>query len=134
MASQIPRIHSKAIRTVVPSITGLPLSRTATPVAAGHFSTATLGAQAESGLSHNSGDGGGSSHSQQQQKQSPVDTQGTGDPKPADQKKTIAELDDEMMKKMSGIAGDGGSAGVEYEDGQPVAMKRSVKNNMFRYI
>ena len=54
--------------------------------------------------------------------------------KSADQKKTVAELDKELMEKMSGIAGDGGSAGVEYEDGQPVAMKRSVKNNMFRYI
>lgn len=30
--------------------------------------------------------------------------------------------------------GDGGVAGVEYEDGKPVSMKRSVKNNMFRYI
>lgn len=35
---------------------------------------------------------------------------------------------------MAGIAGDGGESGVEYEDGQPVSMKRSVKNNMFRYI
>lgn len=49
-------------------------------------------------------------------------------------KKTIAELDEELRNKMSGLAGDGGEAGVEYEDGQPVAMKRSVKNNMFRYI
>ncbi|KAI6080129.1 hypothetical protein F4821DRAFT_252243 [Hypoxylon rubiginosum] len=49
-------------------------------------------------------------------------------------KKTMAELDAEMRQKMSGLSGDGGEAGVEYEDGQPVAMKRSVKNNMFRYI
>ena len=49
-------------------------------------------------------------------------------------KKTIAELDEEMRLKMAGLAGDGGEAGIEYEDGQPVAMKRSVKNNMFRYI
>lgn len=49
-------------------------------------------------------------------------------------KKTMAELDEELRQKMSGIAGDGGTAGVEYEDGKPVAMKRSVKNNMFRYI
>ncbi|KAI1276247.1 hypothetical protein F5Y07DRAFT_138075 [Xylaria sp. FL0933] len=48
--------------------------------------------------------------------------------------KTMAELDEELKQKMSGIAGDGGESGVEYEDGQPVAMKRSVKNNMFRYI
>ncbi|KAH8681943.1 hypothetical protein BX600DRAFT_492062 [Xylariales sp. PMI_506] len=49
-------------------------------------------------------------------------------------KKTIAELDEEMRQRMSDKAGDGGEAGVEYEDGKPVAMKRSVKNNMFRYI
>lgn len=49
-------------------------------------------------------------------------------------KKTMAELDEELRLKMSGIAGDGGAAGVEYEDGKPAAMKRSVRNNMFRYI
>ncbi|KAI0009620.1 hypothetical protein F4779DRAFT_617389 [Xylariaceae sp. FL0662B] len=49
-------------------------------------------------------------------------------------KKTMKELDEEIRLKMSGIAGDGGEAGVEYENGEPVAMKRSVKNNMFRYI
>jgi hypothetical protein len=54
------------------------------------------------------------------------------DPKP--KKKTQAELDRELQEKLQGIAGDGGDAGVEYEDGKPVAMKRSVKNNMFRYI
>ncbi|KAK8059839.1 hypothetical protein PG996_009769 [Apiospora saccharicola] len=129
MASRIPRIHSRAIRAVAPSVPRLSLPRTTTPVAAGHFSTTTLGAQAESGSAKSS------SQSEQQQKQNPVEIQGKdGDPKPEGHKKTIAELDDEMMKKMSGIAGDGGSAGVEYEDGQPVAMKRSVKNNMFRYI
>jgi len=49
-------------------------------------------------------------------------------------KKTLAEMDEELRMKMSGIAGDGGEAGVEMEDGEPVAMKRSVKANMFRYI
>ncbi|KAI2635721.1 hypothetical protein GGS26DRAFT_589389 [Hypomontagnella submonticulosa] len=49
-------------------------------------------------------------------------------------KKTTAELDAELRLKMSGLAGDGGEAGVEYENGKPVAMKRSVKENMFRYI
>ncbi|KAF2189597.1 hypothetical protein K469DRAFT_562819 [Zopfia rhizophila CBS 207.26] len=49
-------------------------------------------------------------------------------------KKTQAELDKELELKMQGLAGDGGEAGVELEDGQPVAMKRSVRNNMFRYI
>ena len=49
-------------------------------------------------------------------------------------KKTMAQLDEELRLKMAGLAGDGGDAGVEFEDGQPVSMKRSVKNNMFRYI
>lgn len=49
-------------------------------------------------------------------------------------KKTIAELDEELRQKMSGLAGDGGEAGVELENGQPVSMKRSVRENMFRYI
>jgi hypothetical protein len=46
----------------------------------------------------------------------------------------MAQLDEELRLKMAGLAGDGGEAGVELEDGQPVSMKRSVKNNMFRYI
>ncbi|KAM7186117.1 hypothetical protein V8F20_011523 [Naviculisporaceae sp. PSN 640] len=48
--------------------------------------------------------------------------------------KTMAMLDEELRLKMEGLAGDGGESGVEYEDGKPVAMKRSVKENMFRYI
>ncbi|KAI1377896.1 hypothetical protein F4677DRAFT_29573 [Hypoxylon crocopeplum] len=48
--------------------------------------------------------------------------------------KTMADLDAELQRKMSGLSGDGGEAGIEYEDGKPVAMKRSVRNNMFRYI
>lgn len=129
MASQIVRIHSKAVPANYPSITRLSLSRTTTRVATGHFSTTTLGAHAESGSTKSS------YRPKQQQDQSPVNTSQRKDElKSADQKKTVAELDKELMEKMSGIAGDGGSAGVEYEDGQPVAMKRSVKNNMFRYI
>lgn len=50
------------------------------------------------------------------------------------QKKTTVELDEELKKKMSGLSGDGGEAGIEYEDGKPVAMKRAVRNNIFRYI
>lgn len=49
-------------------------------------------------------------------------------------KKTLAQLDEELRMKMSGIAGDGGEAGIELEDGQPTSMKRSVRENMFRYI
>ncbi|KAF1915241.1 hypothetical protein BDU57DRAFT_539620 [Ampelomyces quisqualis] len=52
----------------------------------------------------------------------------------APKKKTQAELDLELQQKLQGLSGDGGDAGIEYEDGKPVSMKRSVKNNMFRYI
>ena len=48
--------------------------------------------------------------------------------------KTQLEQDEELREKMEGISGEGGAAGVEYEDGKPVAMKRSVRENMFRYI
>jgi hypothetical protein len=51
-----------------------------------------------------------------------------------DKRKSTTELDRETQEKLSGVAGDGGEAGVEYEDGQPVSMKRSVRENMFRYI
>ncbi|SMQ54358.1 unnamed protein product [Zymoseptoria tritici ST99CH_3D7] len=47
---------------------------------------------------------------------------------------TVAERDAEIQRKLAGISGDGGASGVEYEDGKPAAMKRSVKNNMFRLI
>ncbi|KAF2145619.1 uncharacterized protein K452DRAFT_243814 [Aplosporella prunicola CBS 121167] len=53
---------------------------------------------------------------------------------PQQKKKTQAELDEELKMKMAGLSGDGGESGVEYEDGQPASMKRSVRNNMFRYI
>jgi hypothetical protein len=49
-------------------------------------------------------------------------------------KKTQKEIDEELRLKMEGLSGDGGASGVEYENGKPVAMKRSVKENMFRYI
>ncbi|TLD34402.1 Polygalacturonase [Venturia nashicola] len=48
--------------------------------------------------------------------------------------KTQAELDRELELKMAGLAGDGGEAGLELEDGKAVSMKRSVRENMFRYI
>jgi hypothetical protein len=53
---------------------------------------------------------------------------------PKSQSKTQTQLDKELQEKMAGIAGDGGDAGLELEDGRPVSMKRSVKENMFRYI
>ncbi|KAL8700196.1 MAG: hypothetical protein Q9224_001076 [Gallowayella concinna] len=49
-------------------------------------------------------------------------------------KKTMAELDEELRMKMEGRSGEGGEAGLELEDGKPTAMKRGVKNNMFRLI
>lgn len=48
--------------------------------------------------------------------------------------KTMAELDQEMRSAMEGLAGDGGEAGVELEEGRAVSMKRGVRENMFRYI
>lgn len=46
-------------------------------------------------------------------------------------KKSVLQQDEELRQKLNAANGD---AGVEYEDGQPASMKRSVKNNMFRYI
>lgn len=48
--------------------------------------------------------------------------------------KTMAEMDEELRLKLEGISGEGGEAGLEFEDGKPVAMKRGVKENMFRLI
>ena len=61
-----------------------------------------------------------------------VDTKLSDETKP--KKKTQAELDAEVMAKLQGHDSEGGEAGIEYEDGKPASMKRSVKNNMFRYI
>lgn len=51
-----------------------------------------------------------------------------------EKKKTMAELDEELRQKLEGISGFGGDAGIELENGKPVAMKRGVKSNMFRVI
>ncbi|KAF7676949.1 hypothetical protein GT037_005161 [Alternaria burnsii] len=61
-----------------------------------------------------------------------ADAKSTEEIKP--KKKTQAELDAEVMAKLAGHDSEGGEAGIEYEDGKPASMKRSVKNNMFRYI
>ncbi|KAK5165386.1 uncharacterized protein LTR77_008915 [Saxophila tyrrhenica] len=74
---------------------------------------------------------------QQQQGQQPQSQQKNGQQQrqmSTSRPKTIAEQDEELRQRMSGHAGDGGQAGVEYEGGEPVAMKRSVRNNMFRLI
>lgn len=46
----------------------------------------------------------------------------------------MAELDEELRQKLEGRSGEGGAVGLELEDGKPVAMKRGVKQNMFRLI
>ncbi|KAL5337722.1 hypothetical protein BJX70DRAFT_368583 [Aspergillus crustosus] len=48
--------------------------------------------------------------------------------------KSMAQEDDELRKRLEEMSGEGGASGIEYEDGKPQAMKRSVRNNMFRYI
>ncbi|EAA27404.1 hypothetical protein GE21DRAFT_9462 [Neurospora crassa] len=49
--------------------------------------------------------------------------------------KTQAQLDEEVRMRMEeSVAGEGGAAGVEYEDGKAVGIKRGVRENMFRYI
>lgn len=60
--------------------------------------------------------------------------QAVDEPTPPARKKTMAELDEELRLKLENRSGDGGAAGLEYEDGKAVAMKRSVKNNMYRLI
>lgn len=54
--------------------------------------------------------------------------------KMAPRKKTTAELDQELREKLEGMSGDGGGAGVEYENGRAEGLKRGVKSNMFRVI
>ncbi|PWY72193.1 hypothetical protein BO94DRAFT_475993, partial [Aspergillus sclerotioniger CBS 115572] len=48
--------------------------------------------------------------------------------------KSVAQADQELRERLEQMSGGGGAAGIEYEDGKPNAMKRSVRNNMFRYI
>ena len=55
-------------------------------------------------------------------------------PEPPAKEKTMAEIDKEMRLAMEGLAGDGGVAGLELEEGKAVSMKRGVRENMFRYI
>ncbi|QDS74178.1 hypothetical protein FKW77_001915 [Venturia effusa] len=63
-----------------------------------------------------------------------IDPKKTSSVEPRAKPKTQAELDRELELKMAGLAGDGGEAGLELEDGKAVSMKRSVRENMFRYI
>ncbi|KAJ5279178.1 hypothetical protein N7478_004550 [Penicillium angulare] len=56
--------------------------------------------------------------------------------KPLEQKKAkpVLQADAELRERLEQMSGDGGTAGIEYEDGKPNTMKRSVRNNMFRLI
>ncbi|KAJ0166702.1 hypothetical protein CTA2_6213 [Colletotrichum tanaceti] len=49
-------------------------------------------------------------------------------------RKTMAEQDEELRLKLEGMSGEGGAAGVEYENGKAEGLKRGVKSNMFRVI
>lgn len=64
----------------------------------------------------------------------PVSSEHTREDSRLQRKKTVADLDEELRLKMEGLAGEGGSAGVEYEDGKAEGLKRGVKANMFRVI
>ncbi|KAH6842493.1 hypothetical protein B0I37DRAFT_197945 [Chaetomium sp. MPI-CAGE-AT-0009] len=81
----------------------------------------------------NPGDGTKSTDALPSQKQTAAQS-GAELPGPDQKKKTQQEMDEELRQKLEGISGDGGASGVVYEDGKPVAMKRSVRENMFRYI
>ncbi|KAJ5616950.1 hypothetical protein N7537_002064 [Penicillium hordei] len=48
--------------------------------------------------------------------------------------KTVSEADAELRERLEQMSGAGGACGIEYEDGKPNAMKRGVRNNMFRLI
>ncbi|KAG8165818.1 hypothetical protein KVR01_004370 [Diaporthe batatas] len=52
----------------------------------------------------------------------------------AAKKKTVAEMDEELRRKLEGISGEGGASGIEYEGGKAEGLKRGVKSNMFRVI
>ncbi|TVY52642.1 hypothetical protein LSUE1_G009982 [Lachnellula suecica] len=71
-----------------------------------------------------------SSQPQSQATATEVDAKDGKEPK----KKTMAELDEELKLKMEDMSGEGGGAGVEYEGGKAVGLKRGVRDNMFRVI
>jgi hypothetical protein len=60
------------------------------------------------------------------------DSQSEQETKP--KKKTMAALDEELRLKLEDISGEGGGAGIEYEGGKAVGLKRGVRENMFRVI
>ncbi|KAJ5356666.1 hypothetical protein N7517_011275 [Penicillium concentricum] len=48
--------------------------------------------------------------------------------------KTVSQADAELRERLEQMSGEGGASGIEYEDGKANAMKRGVRNNMFRLI
>ncbi|KAH7308504.1 hypothetical protein B0I35DRAFT_483060 [Stachybotrys elegans] len=52
----------------------------------------------------------------------------------AKKKKTVTELDSELRARLEEMSGDGGAAGVEYENGVAEGLRSEVKRNMFRVI
>lgn len=51
------------------------------------------------------------------------------------QKVSSATLTDaEIQRRLEEISGEGGAAGIEFEDGKPATVKQSVRDNFFRYI
>ncbi|KAJ9489758.1 hypothetical protein VN97_g3519 [Penicillium thymicola] len=53
---------------------------------------------------------------------------------PPPKAKTVSQADAELRERLEQMSGAGGASGIEYEDGKPNAMKRGVRNNMFRLI
>ncbi|KAJ5695773.1 hypothetical protein N7536_006185 [Penicillium majusculum] len=53
---------------------------------------------------------------------------------PPPKAKTVSQADAELRERLEQMSGAGGACGIEYEDGKPNAMKRGVRNNMFRLI
>ncbi len=58
--------------------------------------------------------------------------QSTAEPKKS--QNTVLMSDEELRQKLEEMSGEGGVAGLELEGGKPVAMKRGVRDNMFRVI
>jgi hypothetical protein len=48
--------------------------------------------------------------------------------------KSVTELDSELRARLEEMSGDGGAAGVEYENGVAEGLRSEVKRNMFRVI
>ncbi|KAE8344457.1 hypothetical protein BDV24DRAFT_160604 [Aspergillus arachidicola] len=60
-------------------------------------------------------------------------TSQTGKKVKPEKAKTVSQADEELRQKLEQMSGGGGASGIEYEDGKPSAMKRSVRNNIYKY-